>query len=673
MPRKKKPAAPRRSTNELSEGADRAYIRWWAYDEDSIATAVEGRARMLWDDDAGRRAEIEKNLRRWGITLAGLYLDHTTFNKDAMRVNLTKSLTETITANVGKQRPRPLVLTDNGKFANRTRAKKLQRFLDGAYQQTDVYISSPGLFRNAMLCGTGAWYVDGDAWRSRFELENIFPLELLVDNAAATRGERYTREIFRVYPADKDTLIERYEDEVPDVCDAIERAPLYGIDQMFPTRHLLDGNVRDLRTCMVVEAWRKAGYNHRGELIPGLRIKVCNGVVLEQEEWVEDAFPFVFHHWNDPVRGFWGESAVAEIRGLEREANVNLQRGQNAMRLGGMPIIVSPETAELKPAKVDNGPFPILPYRGQIAPTVQVMPAAHPDLLRAPERLITLAQNQLGTNNLQTAAERPPGTESGRMLEQLSETQVARMETVGKRFEHVVSKELAIRFVAAAKRMDRRRKDAGESGFRLRSTYKREVIDLRWDEVELGPDEFFIDVWPVSGLPHSPSGRTAEIERWQNNGWLTPDRAKRLLDFPDLESDASVSRASQDLLEWQLGQMLDDGEQVMPERRQNLQEAYDFGTHAKLKALRENVPAKHIALLEDFLLIIEEWLNEANAPTAAPGDISMPVPGAEGDPSAAGMPMPVSPDSGALMGMGATPALASPQIDPAILGAGPVM
>jgi hypothetical protein len=109
--------------------------------------------------------------------------------------------------------------------------------------------------------------------------------------------------------------------------------------------------------------------------------------------------------------------------------------------------------------------------------------------------------------------------------------------------------------------------------------------------------------------------------------------------------------------------------QVVPDRRQNLQEAYDHGTHAKLKAQREKVPASNIALLEDFLLILEEWL--APPPAAPVPTDAMPVPGDEADSAALGGPAPVTDDPGALLGMGATPAVASPMgLDPALLGAG---
>jgi hypothetical protein len=650
MPKKpKKPAREDYRAPHIA-GSGREWTKWWEIDEDGVGQALEDRIRQLWEDDEPRRLDIERSLKRWGLSLAGLYADPAIRIRDTLRVNLTKSLTETITAKVGKNRPRPLVLTDNGKFANKAKAKKLQRFLDAAYNQANVYEQLPLWFRNAMLMGTGILHVTGNAHRQRFIVENIFPLECLVDNVEGTSGT--PRCFYRLHPEDKDTL----QEDHPTLALEIESAAMYGPEATLPTATILNGAHRDVRACMVSEGWRLARYNRAGEYVAGRHVKSVNGCVLIDEEWDAESFPFVFHHWNAPVRGFWGDSAVSEIRGFETEANILLQRASDAMHRTGLATLLVHRDAKIQQVKTTNEPMAIMQWEGQVPPTVTTGQPIHPQIMDTPSRLMGMAANQLGTNELQMSASKPAGIESGRALEQLSEEHAVRFDTVSKAFEIAASKALAIQLVQAAKRMDAQLKEEGESGLRLRSTYKKEFIDLAWDDVELGPEELFIEVFPVSVLPHTPAGRTAEVERWQGNKWISADEAKSLLDFPDLESVASVSRASFDLLEWQLEQLLDEGHDIAPDPRQDLELARRFGTHAKLKAQREGYPQAHINLLEDFLTAVEDLIAP---PPTAPTDPSL-TPGMDAT-MAAGAPAPIAPDPMG-PGLGATPGVTAPQV-----------
>ena len=644
MPKKKK---PERVDGKAMTATKRDFTRWWDLDEDSVAQGLEDRVRAIWEDDEPRRDEIERNLRRWGLSLAGLYADPSAKPRDALRVNLTKSLTETITAKVGKNRPRPKVLTDGGHYTNKMKAKKLQRFLDGVYQQADVYEKLPLWFRNAMLTGTGVLLPCGDPYQARFYLENVFPLEVLVDPAEGSAGLEAARNIYRLYPVDKDSLLEDY----PHASVEIEAAGMYGPEATLPTHVALNMADREIRMVMVTEGWRRARYNREGALVPGRHVMTCNGAVLLDEEWEAEEHPFVFLHWTAPVRGPWGDSAVGEIRGMEKEVNILLQRAQEAMRRTGLATMLAHRDAKVQEQKTSNEPMAIFTYEGQAAPTVVTGTPVHPQILEQPQTLMRMAANQLGTNELQISASKPAGVESGRALEQLSEEHAVRFDTVSKAFEIGASKVLARHFVRVAKAMDTYLLAETGSGLRIQSTYKKEFIDLKWSEVELGPKEFFIDTFPVSVLPHLPAGRTAEVERWQNNKWMTPDEAKEALEFPDLESHASVSRASFELVEWQLEQMLDHGNDVAPDERQDLELARRYGTHAKLKAQRENYPAGHIALLEDYLTAIDEMLTPPAAPTTDPT-----MPGAEPMvPPAGGIPAPL-PAEPMGPGLGATPA-----------------
>ncbi len=592
--------------------------RWWTKpkaEPQRVLGAVSGMVKCLWDEDAGRRLDAQRNLARWGLDLNGLYGRPMGLlpKRTALKVNLTKSLTETIVAKIGKQRPRPLFLTDGGSYGLQQRAKKLQRFIDAVYNAVGVYSVTPLVFRNAMLFGTGVFGPGGEAHHPRgprFTLDNVFPLEILVDQVEAVSGK--PQSMYRVHPVAKDHL----QNQHPEHVDAIEDAGLCAPDGELPGSE--GGVAHDPRVAVVYEAWHLSDFDADGTPIPGRHVVVCGEAVLVDEEYEEEDFPFLFQHWNPPVRGFWGDSAVGEIRGLEQEVNVLLQRAQDAMKRSGMPFLLSHVDANLKEGKLSNEPGVHYRYEGQIKPEIVTGQPVHPQILDQAWQLRRVAAEQLGTNELQVSATKPAGVESGRALEQLSEEHAVRFETVSRDFERNIAVNLAAHFVRVARVMDAQLKAAGKAGLRLRAVHERDVIDLKWDEAALQPEELFIDTYPVSVLPNTPAGKTAEVERWQANQWITPARSRELLEFPDLEEERSVLNASAELLDWQLAEMLDHGRSVMPNRRQDLQEAVTRGTMALLRAVRTNVPADNTALLEDFLAVIDEWLTPPPAPVPPP-------------------------------------------------------
>jgi len=614
MPKKKPVARPRKSKSG----------RWWELEADLVGKAVEDKIIQLWNDDADRRLDCEKNLKRFGLELIGLHRSNQIRIKDTLRFNITKSLVETITAKIGKNRPRPMVLTDGANFGLKAKAKQLQRFFDGAYQQSAIYDQAPLLFRNAMLCGTGVLGFPHDPLCQRVSVENVFPLEVLVDNVEAVKGD--PRSMFRTTFEDKDTLSDRH----PKHASAIESAPVWGPDGMLPLSgqaELNDIEERGHRCAAVSYAWHLPSMDHLGEQIPGRMIKVCNGVVLDDQPWTADTFPFLFLHWCAPIRGFWGAPAVTEIRGIEKEVNRIIQRTSAAMDVVGNTIIMMPAGGDVKASKMTNLPGTMVSYDATMGGTPQVFTPQpiHPAQLQQAWDLKSQAAQQLGTNELQVSATKPAGIESGRALEQLSEEHSVRFDTVSKHFETLLSVGAAHQFLRVAAAIDAGRKALDLPGFVLRSTWDKQMISIDWEKAAMQPEDFFVDVYPVSVLPHTPSGRTTEIERWQANKWIDADQAKTLLDFPDLESVASISRADFELLEWQLEQMLENGEQIAIEERQNLDRALSFGTLALLKATRELVPRAHIQCLQDFLSMCEEQILKRTPPAPPPG-----VPGVPG-------------------------------------------
>lgn len=125
-----------------------------------------------------------------------------------------------------------------------------------------------------------------------------------------------------------------------------------------------------------------------------------------------------------------------------------------------------------------------------------------------------------------------------------------------------------------------------------------------------------LQVFPTSALPTLPSARTQEVERWQANNWVTEARARKLLDFPDLDDANDLATADEDVLAWQLERMLDRGEDVLPEPFQDLNKAVADGQLALLRAQQDGAPPKHLDKLRVFIMAAVDAIQAAEAAAA---------------------------------------------------------
>lgn len=609
---------------------------WFEQDRDQAGPTLARVVSELWSLDEGRRLDWEKNLRRFGgKSLRGLFQGkEMIFDRDNIRLNVTKSVTETLTAKVGTNRPRPKVLTDGGNWSLRMRAKKLQKFLDGVYQQAEVYEKIVLWFRDAVLGGTGVMHFFPNVGAKRVDMERVFPLEILIDPIEAVNGS--PQSMYRVKYMDRSVLARMFPDERAEIMSAAE------VDAEELPEFYTDG--RKSSMVRVVEGWHLAGYTNKGDLVPGKHVIAIAECTLHSEDYAHTEFPFEFFHWTQPVRGFWGDSAVGEIRGLEKEINRLLQHIQASMKKVGMPWVINPSGGEVTVDKLTNEIGMIINVTGGLgdAPTVATFQSVHPQVLEHLWMLFAKAFEILGTNQLQASATKPPGIDSGRALEALSEEHLVRFKHVSKSFEDLVGRRFAAQFVRAARTLD----EVLPKGFTLRAVNNKTMLKLDWKSCALDEEDFFLQTWPTSVLPITPAGRTQEVERWQQAGWITPERAQALLDFPDLESESNIFQADSDLVDYQLERMLDDGKPVRPDPIQNLESALTRGTYALERALVDGTPEAHVDLLRDYLDAIQDLIT-ATAPPPAPGVGMIPDPMAMGmDPAMMGMPPAPAPAPG---------------------------
>lgn len=547
---------------------------------------------------------------------------------DRLRLNVVKAALDTITAKVGKLRPRPTFLTTGGDWSLQLKAKKLQRFMDGAYHQADAYEIGPDVFRDAMLFGTGVFHPYREGKRLRTERVPLW--ELFVDPADAMYGT--PRCLYRIKWMSREAACAAHGFKAaaaefdPDTYSRDSEATRAGLVRCIeawclPTDRTEDCDPRP------ADGWKPSPGKY------GRRTLIVGGKCVVDEDYPIHEFPFVFVHWTKPVQGFWGLSAVQEVVGLQVEINQLIQLIQKSMRKVGQPTVFTREGVILTPLELTNDVAEHVEVSGDFASSlseamyVATFQPINPQIMSHLWALYGKAFEILGSNQLAASATAPVGLESGRALEALAEEHSERFMTVSRHFENAIGSALARQFIRLAKEIDRTEK----GGFKIQSPGSRSTLHLKWKDVAMDEDAYLIQVFPTSVLPTTPAARLKEVERLAAAGWIDPSEARRLLDFPDLRQSTDLAVADTENLLRQLEVMLEDGKQVTPEPYQDLTKARRWATASILRAQADGVPDKHIRKVRNFVTacdaLEQRAVEQAKAQAALVAPVAPPTPG----------------------------------------------
>lgn len=606
---------------------------WWRASDPG--PALNATAEKLLELDAPRQERIEKYYRLYGGSrLLGIrpweepsdLKPYEREQSDALRLNVILAVIDTLCSKVGKLRARPTFLTNGGNWDLKLRAKRLQKFMDGAYHQSDTYEISPDVFRDACWAGTGVMHAYGAG--KRICAERVPCWEFVVDPRDAMYGR--PRRLYRVKWVSRECVAEQWGEDV--LAEAGGEAPDHNTDDT-PGR---EGYVR------VVEAWHlpSPDYEYDEDLAEsmdmpegcGRRVLQVGDATVEDEAWHCAEFPFVFFHFRKPAQGFWGDSIIKDLVGIQVEVNKLIQVVQQSMQLCGQPLILKRDTAVLSPAQPTNAigqvynvdsTAPSLEEAIRVVAPTPVSPQVMQHIWVLYDKAFELA----GINSLSASATAPAGMESARGLERLSDAQSDRFMELSRHLEFSVGEALARQFIRVAKELD----EELEGGFSIRAPGQRKASeDLRWKDVAIDEDGYLIQVFPTSILPTEPSARMDEVQRMTDAQWVTPDEARKLVDLPDLESSNDYATADLDNLERQLCDMLEHGKDIMPEPYQDLQRALKMSQQAILRAQAEGAPSANLDKVRNFITAIEVLTPKPEAPPGAspPLGAGAPPPGA---------------------------------------------
>jgi hypothetical protein len=597
---------------------------WWKLEGDDLHQVVvsaamdaqqnggTGRTRDLI---AWRDLYVDAPRDDWGAL--GLFRDRRTRN------NVIQSAVDTVCAKLSKSRTRPWIVTANGDWKARYRAKLSTLWLDGQFDSLKIYDLGNAVLQDAAIFGDGVAKFYERHGKPACEL--VWAGDLFVD----TREERFrcVRTMYQIAGYDKGVLCALY----PKHADVIAKAPRY-IDPL----QVAPSTVGPADLVLVVEAWRLPD----GPDTPGRHVCCAQGVTLGDEEWERENFPFERMQWSrDPLR-YWGIGLVERMSGAQAELNVMTKMIEDAYHRCPPASIWVGAGGDVDIKAITNEPWKVYAYSGPQPPVMMTPSAIAGDFGMREEQVLQRAFDNSGVSQLSAQSQKPAGLNSGKAMLVYQDVESERFYSQAKALEQfyvgVARQLLAIADDIAND--DSYSDDDKEKNLKAYGTPRqgrKELREVHYMDAMLGDMPHIVQVFPVSSLATSPQGRLQQISDLMAAGIISdPNAARELLDFPDLDRYNSEESAGRELVEQTIGEAL-SGEKVTAHPLMPLEYAIRKGTLEHDLAEMQGAPESHLQCLRDFIAMAETLMAQAAAPPPMP----MPAP-----PGAA--PMPVGPEMG---------------------------
>lgn len=589
-------------------------VRWWLKDGVALSRSLIEQTDRLLKLNAERHRMDLRHARLYGgaeiLGLApGLY-SRVSQLTPRLKLNVIKSCVETAVSKVCKNRPAPQFLTNGADYATRRKAAKLSKFGKGAAHQSGWYERDPQQVRDCAIFGTGLlkFYAEGEGAKAKLRCERALPWEVLVDPMEALYGEPRTM-VHRRW-ADRSVVLEQFSGGRGEErrLRAIEEAEAPKRSETTPGRDETCDQIE------LIEAWHLPSGPDAGDGLHVILVRGTGNTVLLKEEWKRDAFPFSVLRWEDGLVGFWGTGIAENTTGIQFEINALLGKIQTQMRKMGRTITIVDGGSGVPTTHIDNSLDAVYVVNpGSQAPHTIAQQSVHPELIEQVWALRIRAFEENGLNEMQTSGTVPAGltNASGKAIRAWNETGDGRLVIYGRRREYA--------FLDSIRRMLEIAREV--PGFSIDVPNKRETERISWKDVAVEEDGYVLQMFPVSLLSQSLSGRIADVQEMAAAGWISQDRALELLDIPDLEDLWAQVTSTQRHVRSRIDEILDGEPAGAPEPRMNLRVALEHVTAAYLEAIDHGAPEDVLQEMRNYQDQITELVAQAGAqqqPAPAP-------------------------------------------------------
>ena len=560
---------------------------WWEENDKEIHEAVVAYVESLEESQSYihelniRNARLYSNVDLLGLDWTLTQRDYSRKSLGRVTENLIQSACDTATSIIAGNRARVTFQTDGAEFSVQRKARLLEKWVEGKFDETDFHREATRAFRDAVIFGTGAVKIyehDGE-----IKCERVLIDEIKVDEMECRSSD--PRQLHQVKFIDKEVLKSMF----PDFEEEIENSTKEMNRQNAAPYRTIDTN-----TAICIESYHLPSGKDGKD---GKRVICVDGATLLSEEWTKPYFPFLFYRWSEPVCGFYGQGLSEQLTGIQLRINQLNHFIQKAQDLIAVPrVFVDIASKNLK-MQINNEIGAIIPYRGK-PPVFHTAQAVSPEIYQYKESLWRRGFEVAGISQLSATSRKPAGLESAVALREYNDIGAQRFQYNAQEYEKLAPK--------AAKRFIDIAGDIQKRGGECKSVFHAEklVEKICFKEAAIDDGTYRIRLEPASILSRTPAGRSQQVVEWAQSGIIDTDEARRLLNHPDLERAADIQNASIEDIEATIEDLL-DGKFDPPEPYQNLAMGMRRVQLAYLKARRDGAP-------EEILENMRRWIESAD-------------------------------------------------------------
>lgn len=540
---------------------------------------------------------------------------------NAQGLNLCKAAADAYTSLITKDEPRTFFDVTGGDRKLKKRAKQLQSFVDGLAYETGLKETKPLIVRDSAVfgCGVVKIFRSEDNGKPRIAIERRHPWWILVDEQEAAAGWDSLDNVYEIMWVDKRTLIAKY----PDLASQIRLASS-GPYAEAAGESLTDTNFLDF--CVVVEGWHKpriAGKDGSGD---GRHTIIVGNVVLEDEPYYWDRFPFEYCYRDQPIQGVYSQGIPNELAPQQLEINRIMRTISQSQRLAVGHWFVE-QNSDVDTNAINNVIASVIRYSG-VKPEYIQYPPVTPDVYDYLKWTWMMGFESLGISQMASQSALPPGLKSEPAINAYEDVSNTRFKPAFGQYEHW-NLRVTQQIIHLAREISE-----DDPSFEVSNSDTRSMMrTVRWADAGLAEDEFKLKLREINALGDSVPAKMQTVSDMTSAGLLDQDSAKRMLledgGLPDLTEYESLEASSYNFVEWCADSAIDEGIYKQPSvyvdsvplSIARMQKFY-------IKATMDGVP-------DDRLRLLRQWMDEAAKLLPPPPPPGAPPPG--GPP---GQPMP---------------------------------
>lgn len=601
--KKERTTVQAKTKDDIAKKATQTYAWWNARSQKELVEQLLSTAQYLRDNQLYRLDKAARHARLYGnMPLTNVFgtpskiitnSRNTALPIDRPTMNVVQSCVDTLVSRITQARPRPEFITDNGNYKERDLGKKFSHFIDGEFYRLKMHPTGEFVLRDASVLGDGwvKFYRRDDL----VACDRVLDIELYEDPNDALYGDPRSR--YQIRLMDRSVAQAMF----PDAKNIIASA-----ENGFP-----DNSTQSMNTVsdqiLVVEGWHLPSGKDTGD---GRHAIVCTDGLIEDREWKRQTFPFARMPYTPQLIGNRSQGLAEQLLGTQVEINRLLITISKSINLVGVPRTFVEKGSKVVKAHFNNEIGSIVEYSG-VKPIYEVAPCMPAEVYAQLQRLVDYAYQQSGISALSAASQKPAGLDSGKALREFDDIQSDRFAALDRRY-HNFYIDCAYQVMWEAGDIA---KETGKYSTVYPSKDGTREIDLK--DADFVNDSYVIQCFDTSMLPRDPGARKQSIIEDMQAGLISPDQAKRLLDYPDLEQYQKLEIAAENRILKVLDQIVSDGKFNPPDPFMPLQLATKLTTQYYNLYEASGLEPKRLQMLRDFFVQVQALGQAANPPAPA--------------------------------------------------------